>query len=153
MKRKITYKTQKDVSWRAILSLFRRNEWREWFSPDDARYLLAGSLHIVSAWHGRKAVGIAVLWGDGRFYARLDTLLVDEQYRREGIGSALMELTTARIDELRPHYCEHDVHEKWLIRFYGGFGFEVSEGPWLDHRPTGEHLAAYVAKRRRRLKR
>jgi len=64
-----------------------------------------------------------------------------------------MELAIAKIDELKPHYCEHDVHEKWLIRFYEGFGFEISEGPWLDHKPTGEHLAAYVEKRRRRLKR
>lgn len=148
----ITYKTAKDVSARAILSLFRRNDWREWYTLDDTKYLVDRALLAATAWHGRQAVGIAVLWGDGRFYARLDTLLVDEGYRRQGIGTSLMELVVARLAELSPHYCEHDVHEEWLVRFYERFGFQRDEGPWLVHGPTGERLGAYVEKMRRRLK-
>ena len=80
---KITYRTSKQVSASAILSLFRRNEWREWFTLRDTEDLLRHALFAASAWHGRRAVGIATLFGDGRFYVHLDTLLVDEPYRRQ----------------------------------------------------------------------
>ena len=149
---RIVYKTSKQVSARAVLALFRRNEWREWFSLKDAEDLLARALFVASAWHGRRAVGVATLFGDGRFYTRLDTLLVDQEYRRQGIGTALVELVMTEIERLRPHYCEHDTHEDWLVTFYERFGFEVSDGPWLVHRPTGDRLAAYVASRRAALK-
>jgi GNAT superfamily N-acetyltransferase len=152
---KITYRTSKDVSASAILRLFRRNEWREWFTLRDTEDLLRYALYVASAWHGRRAVGIATLFGDGRFYARLDTLLVDGPYRRQGIGTHLVELVVAKIDELGPHYCEHDTHEEWLVRFYERFGFELDKGPllMLGHRPTSDRLTAYVEKRRKLLER
>jgi GNAT superfamily N-acetyltransferase len=148
----VTYRSTNAVPPRAILELFRRNGWREWFTLDDTRYLLRNALLIASAWHGRRAVGIAVLWGDGRFYTRLDMLLVDEAYQRQGIGSSLMRTVVAKVDELKPHYCEHDIHEPWLVKFYGRFGFERYEGPWLVHTPTCERLVAHVEKRRQTLR-
>ena len=55
-----------------------------------------------------------------------------------------------KIDELGPHYCEHDTHEEWLVRFYKRFGFELDEGSLLlVHKPTSDCLGAYVEKRRR----
>ena len=152
---KITYRTSKQVSASAILSLFRRNEWREWLTLRDTEDLLQYALFVASAWHGRRAVGIATLFGDGLFYTRLDTLLVDEPYRRQGIGSQLVELVVEKVDELGPHYCEHDTHEEWLVHFYERFGFELEKGPllMLDHRPTSDRLTAYVEKRRAQLKR
>jgi len=149
---KIIYKTSKRVSAAAVLALFRRNQWREWFTLGDTKDLLRRALFVASVWHGQRAVGVATLFGDGRFYTRLDTLLVDEAFRRQGIGTALVELVMQKVDQLKPHYCEHDTHEDWLIAFYERFGFEVSEGPWLVHRPTGDHLGAYVKRRRATLK-
>lgn len=148
---KITYKTSKRVSAPAILALFRRNEWREWFTPGDTRDLLHYALFVATAWHGRKAVGIATLYGDGRFYAHLDTLLVDERYRRQGIGSALMRVVLERVNTLKPHYCEHTTYEKWLVRFYERLGFERFQEPQLVHRATQDALNEYVARRRRLL--
>jgi hypothetical protein len=52
----IAFKTTKQVSARAILSLFRRNEWREWFSPKDAADLLRRALFVASAWRGSRRV-------------------------------------------------------------------------------------------------
>ena len=150
--KKITYKTSKRVSAGAVLALFRRNEWREWFTLRDTQDLLDTALFVASAWHGRRAVGVATLFGDGRFYTRLDTLLVDQDWRRQGIGTALVELVMEKVDQLKPHYCEHDTHEDWLVSFYERFGFEVSDGPWLVHRPTEDHLGAYAERRRAALK-
>jgi len=148
---RITYRTSKEVRACAILSLFRRNEWREWFTIQDTRDLLRYALFVASAWDSRRAVGIATLFGDGRFYAWIDTLLVDEPYRRQGIGTHLVELVMDQVDKLGPHYCEHDTHEEWLVRFYERFGFELHEGPLLVHRPTADRLTAYVEQRRKQL--
>ena len=148
----ITYKTSNELSARAVLALFRRNQWRDWYTLDDTKYLLEQALLPATAWHGRRAVGIGVLWDDGRFYASLDTLLVDEAYRRQGIGTSLMELIMAKVEELRPHYCGHDIHEHWLLKFYERFGFQIAKGPWLTHKVTESRLATYVEKRRKILK-
>jgi GNAT superfamily N-acetyltransferase len=150
--KKITYKTSKQVSASAVLALFRRNEWREWFTLRDTQDLLHNALFVASAWHGQRAVGIATLFGDGRFYARLDTLLVDSDWRRQGIGTVLIELVMQEVDHLKPHYCEHDTHEGWLVDFYECFGFVVSDGPWLVHKPTEDRLSAYVERQRAALK-
>ena len=147
----IRYTTSCSVPWRPIQALFRRNLWREWFSDEDTQYLLANALLPAAAWDGDTAVGICVLWGDGRFYCRIDTLLVDESYRRRGIGTALVKLVMDQVDKLRPHYCELDTHE-WLVAFYGKFGFEVSHGPWMVHKPTGDHLFEYAEHQRARLR-
>jgi GNAT superfamily N-acetyltransferase len=150
--KKITYKTSEEVPASAILSLFRRNEWREWFTLDDTKDLLRHALFVASAWHGRRAVGVATLFGDGRFYAHLDTLLVDGAYRRQGIGTALVKMVMDKVDQLQPHYCEHATHEEWLIAFYQRFGFEVCDNPYLAHKPTEDRLGAYVSKRRATLR-
>ena len=149
----IGYKTSKKISAPAVLALFRRNEWREWFTPRDMRDLLHQALFVTSAWQGRRAVGIATVFGDGRYCARLDTLLVDEPFRRQGIGTRLVELVMQEVEQLKPHYCEFDTHEAWLVKFYERFGFRVSEGPWLVHEPTEARLVAYVGKRRTALTR
>jgi len=151
----IIYKTSKRVSAAAVLALFRRNEWREWFTLRDTEDLLRRALFVASAWRGRRAVGVATLFGDGRFYAHIDTVLVDEAFRRQGIGTALVELLMRKVDQLKPHYCEHDTHHEWLVAFYKRFRFEVNESdnPWLVHRPTEDRLGAYVKRRRAILKR
>jgi len=147
----IIYTTCHNVSARAVLELFRRNQWRDWFTFDDTKYMLQHALLPAVAWHDREAVGIAVLWGDGRFYANMDTLVVDKAYRRQGIATALMKMAVAKLDALQPHYSDHDVHEDWLPTFYAQFGFESSDGPWLFHRPTSDRLGNIVQRRRKRL--
>ena len=122
---KVTYKTTKEVSAHAILAMFRRNEWREWYALRDTQDLLDTALFVATAWYGQRSIGIATLFGDGRFYTRLDTLLVDEDWRRRGIGTRLTELVMEKVNHLKPHYCEHDTHTGWLVTFYERFGFEI----------------------------
>jgi GNAT superfamily N-acetyltransferase len=140
------------VSARAILALFHRNEWREWFTLQDAQDLLDIALFVGTAWHNQRAIGIATLFGDGRFYTRLDTLLVDEDWRRRGIATRLTKLVIEKVNQLKPHYCELDTHLDWLVTFYKRFGFEIAEGSWLYHKPTEDRLDVYVQSQRAALK-
>ena len=148
MNREVTFTSEKDVDACAILELFRRNEWREWYTYKDTCDLINLSLFTATAWSELRAIGICTLLGDGRFYARVDTLLVDKQYRRKGIGTELVRMVMENVDELEPHYCELDTHSGWFVDFYKRFGFQIDEGPWLIHKPTEDKLIAYVEKQR-----
>lgn len=153
MKQEIIYKDAKDINARAVLELFRVNKWREWYSIKDTRDLFEYALYVATAWDQDRSIGICTLFGDGRFYARIDTLLVDEDYRRLGIGRHLVEMVVSEVNKLKPHYCELDTHEEWLVQMYKQFGFELHNGPWLIHGPTEKRLISYVEMRRSRLQR
>ena len=88
----ITYRTDKRIAAGAVGALFKRNEWCHWFTDEDIRWYLHHALSVVSAWRGRRAVGIAVVTGDGRIVMELSTLVVDHEYRGAGIGTALMSM-------------------------------------------------------------
>jgi GNAT superfamily N-acetyltransferase len=45
-----------------------------------------------SAWHEGRLVGCARLLSDGYLFSTVPEILVDPEYRRAGVGSALMEL-------------------------------------------------------------
>lgn len=152
MNQEVTFTSERDVDARAVLELFRRNEWREWYSYEDTCDLMSLSLFVVTAWKQSHAIGICTLLGDGRFYARIDTLLVDEGFRQQGIGTELVRMVMKKVDELEPHYCELDTHAGWYVRFYEQFGFQVDEGPWLTHKPTEDKLTTYVKKQRAALR-
>lgn len=63
-----------------------------YFTVKDVEWYLANALFVASAWHRRRAVGLAALCGDGRIAIELDTLIVDGKYRGNGVGTALLEM-------------------------------------------------------------
>lgn len=48
--------------------------------------------HNFTAWHGHRLVGCARLLTDGHYFSTMPEILVDPDYRRQGVGSALMEM-------------------------------------------------------------
>jgi GNAT superfamily N-acetyltransferase len=138
--------TGKRISAKAVQSLFTRMQWHDWFTLADVRWYLDHALYVVSAWDGRRCVGVAVLDGDGRINAHLDTIVVDEAYQGRGIGTALMKKIMAKVERLRPHYMQLDVYQKRTERWYAGFGFVRNKGTWLlTHKPTEDRLRARAA--------
>ena len=58
--------------------------------PDDLREAFARSLCVLAAYDGGKLMGLIRAVGDGRFIAVVQDLLVFPEYRRQGVGTALM---------------------------------------------------------------
>lgn len=147
---KVTFKSTKRISASAVQALFRRNRWYDWFTLADVGWYLQHALYVVTAWDGTKAVGLAALTGDGRINAWLDTLIVDGEYRSQGIGTSLTERIVARAEQLNPYYFQLDVYQEATERFYAQFGFTKNIGTWLlEHKPTANRLKAKAAKIRK----
>ncbi|MBN2210945.1 MAG: GNAT family N-acetyltransferase [Sedimentisphaerales bacterium] len=143
----ITYKTSRNISPRAVRGLFGRNRWQDWFTVDDVQWYLKHALHVVSAWKNKRVVGLAVLGGNGRTHIELDTLIVDEPYRGQGIGTALMKRVMLKIEKLTPHHVIVGVTQPRVERFYEQFGFQRNKGTWLlDHKPHWDKLAKRIMK-------
>ena len=153
MRKNIRFRTVKNVSASAVRALFRRNQWYDWFSVKDVEWYLRHALFIASAWHGRQAVGLAVLTGDGRISIELDTLIVDKNLRGKGIGKTLIEMVVAKAEHLGPYYFKVEVFEKRTENLYAKLGFQPNKGTWLlGHKGTADALR-YKVKRLREMHR
>jgi GNAT superfamily N-acetyltransferase len=129
-----------------VHSLFQRTRWHDWLSLDDVRWYLDHALYVVSAWDSRLCVGLGVLTGDGRINAWLDTIVVAEQYQRQGIGTAIVSKIVLKVRKLRPYYFGLDVYQHRTEKWYARFGFVRNQGSWLlEHKPTADRLRAKAA--------
>lgn len=153
---KIVYSDVRAITPRSVQALFRRLEWSDWWSQKDIEWYLQRALHVVSAWDGRKLVGLGVLTGDGRIDVHLSMLIVDDRYQRQGIGSQLVAQLVDQVRQMRPYHFQTDVFSEGAERLYSRFGFRRNEGTWLlDHEPTYQRwvpraLAERKARRQRR---
>lgn len=128
---KITYKTVKSISPRSVHAFFRRTEWNDWFTMRDVEWYLESAVFVISAWHGRKLVGIGVLTGDGRIDVQLNALVVEEPYQRQGIGTAMLERIVQKVEAIRPYWFQTDVCDDHTERLYARFGFRPNRGQRL----------------------
>jgi N-acetylglutamate synthase-like GNAT family acetyltransferase len=148
---KIVFKAGKRISTTAIRMFFKSSQWYDWFTRRDIEYYLRKILYVATAWHGRKIVGFTALTGDGRNDAFLDSLVVDNVYRRRGIGTRLMNMLLAKIKKLQPYHFQIEVCDKKTERFYKKFGFVRNEGTWLlEHEQIADKLRAKVNRVRKR---
>jgi ribosomal protein S18 acetylase RimI-like enzyme len=150
----ITFKCGRQVPYTALRAFFKRCQWYDWFTRADVEHYLKKALYIATAWHGRKIVGFAALKGDGRNDVSLDSLVVDYTYQRRGIGTALMKMALAKVEELRPYHFEAQVCDEQTERFYRRCGFVRNQGTWLlEHKSTADKLRARVNRIRKRANR
>lgn len=145
----VAFRTTKRLPPKAVHALFRRTHWCYWFTVEDIEWYLKHALYVASAWKGRRCVGIAVGTGDGRINAWLDTIVVDEAFQGQGVGTRLTTMLVEHIARLRPYHFSLDVYQRRTERFYGRFGFARNKGTWLlQHQPLANRLRA-LAKRRK----
>ena len=145
----ITYRRGRNLPVRAVRALFQRMWFYDWLTAKEVAWYLRHARFVASAWDGRRAVGIAVLTGDGRINVELDALVVDEDYRRRGIGTKLLETVVAKVETLKPHYFQVQVHEKSTERFYAKHGFVRNKGTWLlEHNNVANRLRKRSSKAR-----
>ena len=145
----VRYERSKSISIGAVHKLFLRNGWKDWHTRRDTKEYVARALFVATAWLGRKAVGIGALYGDGLFTVSIETLLVDQKFRRCGIGSALLKMLIGKAEALRPYSFTTDVHLRFTERLYARHRFQRHKASiYLDHAPTVARVVALVRKRR-----
>lgn len=150
----IKYRHIKRLSPKAVQRLFRRMQWHDWFTTSDIDWYLRHALYVASAWSGGRCVGVAVATGDGRINAWLDTIVVDEDFQGQGVGTRLTAMVVEHVQRLRPYYFSLDVYQRRTERFYGRFGFVRNRGTWLmEHKPLADRLRSLAKRRVTRVRR
>ncbi|MEL6449353.1 MAG: GNAT family N-acetyltransferase [Pseudomonadota bacterium] len=73
-----------------VAALFAQTDWACDRSVDDVRVMLDADSFHVSAWADSKLVGFLRVLSDRRFRAFIEDVIVDAEYRGQGVGDAMM---------------------------------------------------------------
>ena len=79
------------------------------------------SWYWISAYDDQTLIGIGRLVSDGALYAFVCDMIVDPQYQKQGIGSAILEM-------LKEKCKKHSFRRVWLFAAPGRAGFYLSNG-------------------------
>ena len=110
-----------------ILSLYASVGWTNYCShPEMLRKALANSLCILGAYEEDRLIGLIRAVGDGYSSVLIQDILVQPDYQRRGIGSALMTEMLRRYDHVYQIQLTTDNTEKTKA-FYRSQGFRTME--------------------------
>ena len=96
----IEYRDDAKIAVETAIDLYRRStlgERRPVDRPDLFADMLSNASLVISAWHGKRLIGIARSLTDFSYVAYLADLAVDADYQRQGIGKQLIHETKRRL--------------------------------------------------------
>ncbi|MFL8938106.1 GNAT family N-acetyltransferase [Rossellomorea oryzaecorticis] len=113
-----------------LMRLYRQADWWEEREETQIKKVLNGGI-AVGAWNDNELIGFARAVSDGEFRAYIEDVVMNEEYRKTGIGTMMVsrlldELTHIDIISL---FCEKD-----LIPFYEKNNFKMSSCQYIMHR-------------------
>ena len=110
-----------------VLPLYESVGWILYVKhPDVLEKAFANSLYILGAFEEEKLVGLIRCVGDGHSIVFVQDLLVDPEYQRKGIGTALMQRVLERYAHVYQIQLSTDNTEKTKA-FYRSLGFRSLE--------------------------
>ena len=106
-----------------ILPLYKAVGWRNYYEhPQMLQKAYAGSLCTLAAYEDEKLIGIIRAVGDGYSVLFIQDILVYPEYRRKGIGTALINALLDRYGHVYQIELASDNTEN-TISFYKSLGF------------------------------
>jgi GNAT superfamily N-acetyltransferase len=116
----ITYSTDKPIAIPDLHHLFEQTTWATNREPGDIATMMTNSLNL-GAWDGHRLVGYARVVTDGVYRSLIEDVIVDGDYRGQGIGRGLIETLLDMLDtEQVVLFCD-PANEA----FYDKFGFDL----------------------------
>ncbi|ETX14479.1 GNAT family acetyltransferase [Roseivivax halodurans JCM 10272] len=98
-------------------------------APNAAAKGLEGSLHVVTARERARLVGMGRVVGDGGCFAQIVDIAVDPEFRRQGIGTGILERLIAWAEAELPASCDLSlIADPGSFELYKRFGFEIRTG-------------------------
>lgn len=93
MKQTIKFSLQRDFTQAQVEALFLSVGWTSGRYPQQLFQALQQSSYVLTAWHGKRLIGLVRGIDDGCMTAFLHYLLVSPDYQHQGIASKLVEKT------------------------------------------------------------
>jgi ribosomal protein S18 acetylase RimI-like enzyme len=87
----ITISETKEINIEDILILYKANEWSSANKPNELYKALTNSETLITAWDGKKLVGLGNAISDGFLTVYYPHLLVLPDYQGQGIGKMIVD--------------------------------------------------------------
>jgi GNAT superfamily N-acetyltransferase len=127
----IQYRETREIPLDDVLALYTANQWSSAQKPELLHKALLGSHSLVTAWVGKKLVGLGNAISDGHLVVYYPHLLVLPEFQGHGIGTELMKRLMTRYEGFHQHMIVADGR---AIDFYRKCGFEragKTEPMWI----------------------
>jgi GNAT superfamily N-acetyltransferase len=118
--RMLDYRSTRDIPLSDVLLIYRANGWSAAEKPELLHKALLNSETLISAWDGKKLVGLGNAISDGHLVVYYPHLLVLPAYHGRGIGREIMRRLRQRYDRFHQHML---VAEATAVKFYERIGF------------------------------
>jgi GNAT superfamily N-acetyltransferase len=116
----ITFSETRDIEAAQVVVLYKVNRWSSVRKPQLLYQALINSHYLVSAWEGKRLVGIGNAISDGHLVVYYPHLLVDPDYQGLGIGTELVKMLTSKYEGFHMQVL---VADNEAISFYEKCGF------------------------------
>jgi GNAT superfamily N-acetyltransferase len=127
----ITFSETRDIEAAQVVVLYKVNRWSSVRKPQLLYQALINSHYLVSAWDGKRLVGIGNAISDGHLVVYYPHLLVDPDYQGLGIGTELVKMLTKKYAGF---HMQMLVADNEAISFYQKCGFVKAgntEAMWI----------------------
>jgi len=114
------YDTNPNIPRAQLLPLYALNEWSSAPRPDELCEAIANSPTVISAWDNDLLVGLGNAITDGHLVVYFPHLLVHPAYRRQGIGTEIVNRLKAEYEGFHQQIL---VSKSESIPFYESCGF------------------------------
>jgi len=127
----ITISATKEINIQDILILYKANEWSSANKPNELYNALTNSETLITAWEGKKLVGLGNAISDGYLTVYYPHLLVLPEYQGKGIGKLIMDKMQEKYGHFHMQMLTADGRS---VDFYKKNGFEragKTEPMWI----------------------
>lgn len=116
-----SYRQDRRLPLDQLLALYRSNGWSSAEKGAVLRNALRGSHSLVTAWAGKRLIGLGNALSDGYLVVYYPHLIVLPEYQGKGIGTEIMRRLKMNYEEFHQHML---VADEKAIAFYRKCGFE-----------------------------
>jgi GNAT superfamily N-acetyltransferase len=108
-----------------VQRLLKQTTWARERPLEGIRKMLDNTPVKLGAWDGDTLIGFVRALSDGMYKAYIDDVVVDEPYRKRGVGTQLIQRMLEKLKGVNVVFlnCGEQV-----VAFYKKFGFEVNKG-------------------------
>ena len=111
-----------------VREIYAQAGWTAYLSVKDGlKRAFDRSLYLLGAFDVEKLVGFIRCVGDGEHVLLIQDLIVREEYRRQGVGSALFRAVWDKWPGVRMFQVNTDLQDPGPNRFYRSFGMKPLE--------------------------